>query len=158
MLEPKQKGEQTRGEKTRARWMDRADGLNQTNTGANQYLPRLTFTFQTALEELGEPGREGGREIDDWTVTRCRQPPYKGPGVTGIKNENAHIVRHLGRKWKGGHGGRANKTKTTATQTKGLNIKLIKQAKRHDTDVMKTFRRRLLPRGMMGCRHKTGLS
>lgn len=42
--------------------MGRADGLNQTNTGANQYLPQLTFTFQTALEERGEPRRERENE------------------------------------------------------------------------------------------------
>lgn len=38
--------------------MDGADDLTQTHTGANQYLPELTFTFKTALKEQGERGRK----------------------------------------------------------------------------------------------------
>lgn len=47
--------------------MDGADDLTQTHTGANQYLPELTFTFKTALKEQGERGRKR-----EWSQERGR--------------------------------------------------------------------------------------
>lgn len=54
----KKRKEEKNKRKTRARWMDGADDLTQTHTGANQYPPEPTFTFKTALKEQGERGRK----------------------------------------------------------------------------------------------------
>lgn len=61
---------------------------------ANRYLPLADLhPADRPGQRGGKRENEGGEGRDEWSVTRCQQPLYEGPRVTGGKNDNALIVR-----------------------------------------------------------------